>query len=180
MANAFRLASYNRTAIGGRTFNSDYDERLEDGLLNMVRRWRGGRLSKTESVPDRPTTPPPPENRRRERRRFTIADYLMIVAVIAANVALVSQVFNVSGPGSWIVAAMVLGVNALFCLVFGVVLRFRMIPLLAMFTTAALTEAILWQAAISKRNNTWIVVIALLGGALLAVVVMRVRAVRRR
>jgi hypothetical protein len=118
-------------------------------------------------------TPEPPPI----RPRWTTGTILAAVALVAANVALVSQI--VRDTGSWEIAAMMLGTNAFLCLLLGVAVRFRLIPLLAMFSTAALTETMLWQVAFARRNTDWIVAVAVLGGAVLLAVEIGLKAARK-
>ncbi len=96
------------------------------------------------------------------RRRWTLGMVLAVVAMIAANVALVAQINR--DTGNWQVGLMMLGANVLFCAPIAPIVRFRPFSLLAMFTTAALTETMLWQMATARQNTDWIVAVAVLGG----------------
>ena len=119
----------------------------------------------------RPPEPPP------RRRRWTTGALLAAVALVATNVALVAQI--VRDSGDWHIALMMLATNAIFCLVFGAAFRFRPIPLLAMFSTAALTETMLWQVTFARRDTDWIVAVAILGGVVLLAVEIGLKAARK-
>jgi hypothetical protein len=110
------------------------------------------------------------------RSRLTLGALLAIVAMLAANISLVVQVGRLGG---WGLAAMIVGTNAVFCLMAGAVVRFRLIPLMALFTTAALTEALLFQAATSRRPSGWIATAAVMGAVALLALAVGVRALQR-
>lgn len=109
-----------------------------------------------------------PGQRRPRERRWTIGELLSIVAMIAANLALLGEVGRRGGWFAWALGGVILVTNLAFCGVMGVLLRFRLIPLMTMFSTAALTEAFLVQAATADRDAGWIVTGAALGLLLLA------------
>jgi hypothetical protein len=101
---------------------------------------------------------------------------MAIVAMIAANVALASQVVK---HGGWQLAAVIVGTNAAFCTLAGAVVRFRLVPLMALFTTAELTEALLWQSAASGRPSDWIATVAVLGAITLLALALGLHAARQ-
>jgi hypothetical protein len=110
---------------------------------------------------------------------WTIGTLLALVAAVAAHVALVSEAFRRSG--GWFLPLGMLGMTTFLCLVLGSVFSYRLVPLLALSSTAVLTESLLIQAVGSGRSNAWIVVVAVLGAAMLAAVeVVRRTNFRRR
>jgi hypothetical protein len=100
--------------------------------------------------------------------------------MVAANLALLGQIVRAAGRSGWFVGGMILATNLALCGVMGVVGRFRLIPLMAMFSTAALTEAFLYQAATVGRDSGWIVVVAVLGALALVAGWTGLRSARRR
>jgi hypothetical protein len=102
--------------------------------------------------------------------------------MIAANVAMVAEVVKISPDPdrAKLIAGLMLATNAVLCFILGIGFRFRLIPLMGIFTTAALTEALLLGAAASRQNNAWILVVAMLGAILLAWIMVRLRAATRR
>lgn len=111
---------------------------------------------------------------------WTIGTLLAVVAAVAAHAALASEAYHRSG--GWFLPLGMLGTTAFLCLVLGSVFSYRLVPLLALSSTAVLTEALLIQTVGAGRSNTWIVVVAVLGAAMLAAVevVRRANARRRR
>jgi hypothetical protein len=107
---------------------------------------------------------------------------LASAAVVAANLAVVGEVIRTAptARAAWVGCGLILGTNGILCALFGLVLRFRFVPLMGIFTVAALTEALLWRSAASGRNSGWIAVVAILGGCLLAGFAYALRGFRRR
>ncbi len=99
---------------------------------------------------------------------WTIGTLLALVAAISAHVALASEAYR--RGGGWFLPLGMLGVTAFLCLALGAVFSYRLIPLLALSTTAVLTEAVLIQTIGSGRSHSWIVMVAVLGAGMLAVV----------
>lgn len=113
------------------------------------------------------------------RTTWTIGTLLALVAAVAAHTALVSEAYRRSG--GWFLPLAMLGMTMFLCLVLGSIFSYRLVPLFALSSTAALTEAVLIQTVGSGRSNSWIVVIAVLGAAMLAAVeIARRRNHRRR
>jgi hypothetical protein len=96
--------------------------------------------------------------------------------MIAANVSLGAQVVRLGG---WRLAVMLIGTNAVLCLLAGAAFRFRLIPLMALFTTAELTEGLLLQAAMSRRSSDWIATAAILGAVALLALALGIRGMHR-
>ena len=114
----------------------------------------------------------------RDRRppRWRLGTLLAVVAMVAANLTLWAGLNRAAG---WRLALVVVAVNAVLCLMAGAVVRFRLVPLLALFTTAELTEALLLQSALSDRGGDWIAAVAVLGGLALLAVMAGLSAARR-
>lgn len=112
--------------------------------------------------------------------RWSIGTLLALVAAVAAHAALASEAYRRSG--GWFLPLAMLGMTAFLCLVLGSVFSYRLVPLLALSSTAVLTESVLIQTVGSGRSNTWIVVVAVLGATMLAAVevVRRSKPQRRR
>jgi hypothetical protein len=106
---------------------------------------------------------------------------LVLLALIAANWAVIAEASRAADNlrSAWIACGVVLGTNGLLCALLGLVLRFRLLPLMGIFTVAALTEAVLWRVAASGRNPSWIALVAIVGACLLAVFGYRLDRVRR-
>jgi len=80
-------------------------------------------------------------------RRPTQSEALAGVAFLMAHCAMITEVVRTSGMrGRELAAGMILA-NGIFALVFRVVWRIRIVPLLAIFTTTAMTEALVWRTA---------------------------------
>jgi hypothetical protein len=109
------------------------------------------------------------------RPRLSLGAVMAIVAMIGANAALVAQVAK---SGGWRLAGVVVLTNAALCTLAGAVVRFRLIPLMALFTSAELTEALLWQSAVSRRSNDWIATVAILGALTLLALAVGVHSAR--
>ena len=122
------------------------------------------------------TNLPPTSDGPSSRRRLSLGGMLAIMAMIAANLALASQVVKVGG---WRLAGIIVGTNAVFCTLAGLVVRLRLVPLMALFTTAELTEALLWQSATSGRSSDWIATVAVLGAVALLALALGINAAHR-
>jgi uncharacterized membrane protein YphA (DoxX/SURF4 family) len=108
-----------------------------------------------------PMTPPP---------RWTLSGPLLAVAVAAANLGLFRQIVRTAEghrADAWALASLMMAVNAGLCLILGLAARLRPRGLALMFTVAALTETILWQRALARRDTSWVVPAAVAGGLLL-------------
>lgn len=77
---------------------------------------------------------PPPAS------RWSLGTLLCGVGLIAANVTLWADLRR---SGGWRLIAAFVVVNLTFCLMAGPALRFRLIPMMVLFTTVELTEAML-------------------------------------
>lgn len=113
---------------------------------------------------------------------WTLGRPLVLLALIGAHAALVTEVVKAGGRLSLASGALVVGTNAVLAALFGTIGRFRAIPLMGLFATVALTEALLWPSASEGRNTGWIAVVALVGCLLLAAagVALRCFGPRRR
>jgi hypothetical protein len=109
---------------------------------------------------------------------WTIGTLLALVAAAAAHAALASEAFR--RGGGWGLPLAMLGTTGFLCLVFGSVFSYRLVPLLTLSSTAVLTEALLIQTVGRGNSNTWIVVVAVLGAAMLAAVEVARRSGARR
>lgn len=100
------------------------------------------------------------------RHRWTLGTLALAVAMVAGNLALWAVVSR--SYGRFAAVALVV-INAVFCLIAAPAVGFRLVPVLAVFTTAELTEAMLLQSATSPDASGTIAAVAVLGGlALLA------------
>jgi hypothetical protein len=119
---------------------------------------------------------PPTTDKPSSSARLSLGGMLAIVAMLAANGALASQVVK---AGGWRLAGLIVATNAVFCTLAGLVVRFRLVPLMALFTTAELTEALLWQSATSGKPSDWIATVALLGAVVLLALALGLNAAHR-
>lgn len=109
------------------------------------------------------------------RPRPGLGAMLAVVAMVAANATLAAPLVR---HGGWTLAAVLIGTNALFCGLAGFALRLRLAPMMALFTTAELTEAMLWQASQGRPSGP-IAAAAVLGGMFLLAVAWGRREARR-
>lgn len=120
---------------------------------------------------------PPPTDDRPRRSQWTLGRASLAVAMVAGNLTLWSIVTRSYGRFAAVVLVLT---NAVLCLFAAPVVGFRLIPVLAIFTTAELTEAMLLQSANSPDNANRIAVVAVLGGAALVIMGVGISANRRR
>ncbi len=114
------------------------------------------------------------------RWRAWLGEGMAALALVAANALMVVMLFRIRGGPDWPLAGMMLGMNALLALLCGAVVRFRPVPLMAVFTTAALTEAYLLPSATTDRDPGWIILVAAIGSLMLLAFWTTFRASRER
>ncbi len=101
-------------------------------------------------------------------RHSTLAYLLAITAVSASHLAMVAEVSR-SVEAPWVPGGLMLVTNVGFGLLFNLVLRLRVLPLMVMISTAGVTEAFLLQSARSDPDTDWIVGTAISGIVLVAI-----------
>ena len=99
---------------------------------------------------------------------------------VAAQATLLAAAVRAQGPRGWTVGLAMIAVNGALCALPALAVRIRLLPWLALLTTASLTEALLWPVAATGRNNRGISTVAMIGLAALAAAYLGLVALRRR
>lgn len=113
-------------------------------------------------------------------RRPTLSELLVAIAALATSAVLVAEILSKGGRNPGLASGAVVAANAFFCLLFGRLLRFRLLALGATFTMAALTEVVLLRSTTTGRGTGWIGAGAIVGILFLAGTIYALRRPRAR
>lgn len=105
-------------------------------------------------------------------RRPSQSEALAGTAFVAAHLAMIFQVVRTAGPFGGRLAAALCLANLLLAVFVRVVWRFRVAAVLAIFSTTAMTEALVWRSAWEGARTRELAFAGLQGVLLLALVAL--------
>jgi hypothetical protein len=94
-----------------------------------------------------------PEESAGRRRSLSQSEAIAGAAFLAAHLAMILEVVRTAGPLGGRLAAALCLTNLLFAVFVRQVLRFRLVAILAVFSTTAMTEALAWRSAWEGSRN---------------------------
>lgn len=118
------------------------------------------------------------DSREDSPRRPSQSEALAGTAFIVAHIAMIVEVVRSAGTRGGELVVGILFANGFFALILRAFWRVRLVPLLAIFTTTAMTEAFVWRSAWEGRRNTEIAYVGFLSAvlfALFALIVLRLQ-----
>jgi hypothetical protein len=94
-----------------------------------------------------------PEERAGRLRGPSQSEAVAGTAFVAAHLAMILEVIHTTGPFGGRLAAALCFTNLLFAVFVRLIWRFRMVAILAIFSTTAMTEALFWRSAWEGSRN---------------------------
>lgn len=113
-------------------------------------------------------------------QRPTQSEAFAGMAFILAHIAMIAEVVRTAGVRGAELAVAMLITNGIFAIVLRVAWRIRLVPILAIFTTTAMTEALVWRSAWEGRRTQELAYLGLCSAILLAAFFLIVQRLQRR